>query len=72
MQPKRVASTNMRLMTRMIAAIVVTVLAALMLYFVFLHGKRPADDEVQPVDHHISYSTASEAASLRYPLRVSE
>jgi heme/copper-type cytochrome/quinol oxidase subunit 2 len=62
----------MRLMTRMMAAIVVTVLAALTLYFVFLHGKSPADDEVQPVHHHVGYSPGSAAASLRYPMRVSE
>jgi hypothetical protein len=31
-------SKNMRLMARIIMAIVVTVLAALVLYFVFLHG----------------------------------
>ncbi|WP_219067654.1 hypothetical protein [Candidatus Mycobacterium methanotrophicum] len=59
-------------MTRMIAAIVLTVLAALTLYFVFLHGKRPADSEVQPTDHYLRYSPASEAASLRYPMPVSE
>jgi hypothetical protein len=29
---------NMRLMARVIMALVVTVLAALVLYFVFLHG----------------------------------
>jgi hypothetical protein len=34
-------SKNMRLMARMIMAIVVTVLAALVLYFVFLHELVP-------------------------------
>jgi hypothetical protein len=33
-----VGSMNMRLMARVIMALVVTVLAALVLYFVFLHG----------------------------------
>ena len=37
----------MRLMARIIMAIVVTVLAALVLYFVFLHGQRPAHGEGQ-------------------------
>jgi hypothetical protein len=62
----------MRLMTRMIVAIAVTVLAALVLYFVFLRGKRPAHDGVQPVGHHIRYSPASGGESLRYLTRVSE
>jgi hypothetical protein len=53
----------MRLMTRMIVAFAVTVMAALVLYFVFLHGKRPAHDEVQPAGHYLRYSPAAEAAS---------
>jgi hypothetical protein len=64
MQPKRVGYTIMRLMTRMILALAVTVLAALVLYFVFLHGKRPAHDEVQPAGHYLRYSPASEANGL--------
>jgi hypothetical protein len=67
-----VGSTNMRLVARMIAAIVVTVLAALVLYFVFLHNQRPAHGEVQRMDHHIRYSPASEAEGLRYLTRVGE
>jgi hypothetical protein len=62
----------MRLMGRMTVAIVVTVLATLMLYFVFLNGNHPAHDEVQPTDHHIRYSPPSDAGSVRHLMRVSE
>ena len=62
----------MRLMRRMTVAVVVTVLAALMLYFVFLDGNRPAHDEVQPIDHHIRYSPSSDAESVRNLMRLSE
>jgi hypothetical protein len=63
----------MRLMTRrMIVALAVTVLAALVLYFVFLHGKRPAQDEVQPTGHYLRYSPASEATGLLHLTPASE
>lgn len=55
----------MRLMTRMIVALAVTVLAALVLYLIFLHGKRPGRDTVQPADHYVRYSPISEANGLR-------
>jgi hypothetical protein len=72
MRPKRVGSTNMRLMTRMIVALAVTVFAALVLYFVFLDGNRPAHDEVQSADHHIRYSPSSDAERVRHLMRLSE
>jgi hypothetical protein len=62
----------MRLKGRMAVAIVVTVLATLMLYFVFLNGNRPAHDEVQPTDRHIRYSPPSDAEGVRHLIRVSE
>lgn len=49
----------------MIVALAVTVLAALVLYFVFLHGKRPGRDAVQPAGHDARYSPASTTSDLR-------
>jgi hypothetical protein len=62
----------MGLMTRLIVALALTVLAALVLYFVFLHGQRPGHDEVQRTGHHITYSPASEASGLLHLTPVSE
>lgn len=61
----------MTLMTRMIVALAVKV-AALVLYFVPLHGKRPAHDEVQHAGRHITYLPASEANGLLHLTPVSE
>jgi hypothetical protein len=59
----------MRLMTRMTVVLAVT---ALVWYFDFLHGKRPAHDEVQPVDDRITYSPASQASGLSHLAPVIE
>jgi hypothetical protein len=63
-------STNLRLVARMIVAIVATLLAALALYFVFLHGKRPAHDEVQRMDQRHGASPASVAQGFRHLIQV--
>jgi hypothetical protein len=52
---KRVGG-KMRLMTRMIVALAVTVVATLALYLVFLHGNRPAHDEAASARHLVSVS----------------
>jgi hypothetical protein len=49
-------SSNMRLLARLLVAIAVTVLAALVLYFIFLQDERPKDGEVQSPDQHLSLS----------------
>jgi hypothetical protein len=50
----------MRLMTRMTVAIAMTVLAALVLYLVFLNDDHQAHAEVLPVTgHHLTYSPSS-------------
>jgi hypothetical protein len=46
----------MRLVTRMIVALAVTVVATLALYLVFLHGNRPAHDEAASARHLVSVS----------------
>jgi hypothetical protein len=47
---------EMRLMTRMMVALAVTVLAALALYFVFLDGVRPAHDDAASALHVVRVS----------------
>jgi hypothetical protein len=53
-------TSNMRLLVRLLMAIVVTVLAAILLYFIFLRGERPEDGRVQRPDQHLSSSADSE------------
>lgn len=60
----------MRLAVRMIIAVVITMFAAVVLYFVFLHGERPDRDEVQPMNNHIGSSPASAVEGLRHLARV--
>lgn len=56
----------MRLRTRMIVALAITVLAAPAFHFVSLNGKRSAHDEVRPADQHfrsqrsLAYNTGGE------------
>jgi hypothetical protein len=66
MQPKRVGSTNMRLMTRMIVAIAVTMLAALVSYFVFLHVKTPASR--RGAAHRSSHQVFTSFRSRKSPI----
>jgi hypothetical protein len=60
-------STNMRLAVRIIIALVVTVLSALVLYFVFLRNDRPAHDQVQRANNHVGSSPVTAVAGLRRP-----
>lgn len=64
-------STNRRVVLRMMMAIAVTVLAALLLYFVFLHGSSRTHGEVQRIDQQTGSLPTSVAEDAWHQIRVS-
>jgi len=60
----------MRLITRMTVAIAVTVLAAAVLYLVFLNDDRQAHIEVLPAtDHHLAAASVTDRGEVAWRSR---